>query len=80
MNAEQSHRFALTDVVLDARTLQAHLLKGEAVAAARTPGGRYVATCGAEILPIDGLTEPPQGHCQTWLPIPAPKAAGMLTW
>lgn len=40
------------DVVLDARTLQPHVLTSEAVAAARTPGGHYVATCGAEILPI----------------------------
>jgi hypothetical protein len=60
-----------------ARTLQAHVLSGEAVAAARTPGGRYVATYGAEIMPIDGLTEPPQGHCRTCLPIPAPRAAGV---
>ena len=48
------------------------------MAAARTPGGRYVATCGAEILPIEGLTEPPQGPCRTCLPIPAvPRAAGV---
>lgn len=71
------HRRPTGDVVLDARTLRAHLLTREAMAAARVPGGRYVATCGAEILPVDGLTEPPQGRCGTCLPIPAPRATGV---
>jgi hypothetical protein len=39
------HRRPAGNVVLDARTLQAHVLTSEAVAAARAPGGRYVATC-----------------------------------
>jgi hypothetical protein len=47
MNAEQSHRFALTDVVLDARTLQAHLLTGEGGGSPHTWGSlRGHVRCG----------------------------------
>jgi hypothetical protein len=73
------HRRPVGNVVLDARSLQAHVLTSEVIAAARTPEGRYVATCGAEILPIAGLPEAPQGPCRKCLPIPAPRAAGVTS-
>ena len=50
--------FALTD----ARTGEAHLVTDEAMVAGRRDGGRYVATCGVEVLPAS-LTAPDRRSC-----------------
>jgi hypothetical protein len=48
--------------VVDARTLTAHFLTVDALAAGRLPEGRYTALCGQDVLPAC-LTEPGSGRC-----------------
>lgn len=48
---------------VDVRTSLAHLLTPEAAAAGRGSGGRYIALCGADVIPAS-LTEPGRGMCQ----------------
>jgi hypothetical protein len=59
--------------MVDARTLQAHLLTDEALAAGRRGEGRYVARCGVDVLPAS-LTAAERGYCTSCVPIPAPRS------
>jgi hypothetical protein len=47
--------------MVDVRTLLTHLMTPDAAAAGRR--GRYVALCGADVIPAS-LTEPGQGRCE----------------
>jgi hypothetical protein len=49
---------------VDPRTGITHLVTPDAAAAGRVRGGRYLALCGAEVIPA-GMTEPGRGHCET---------------
>jgi hypothetical protein len=49
---------------VDLRTGITHLLTPDAAAAGRVRGERYIALCGAEVIPA-GMTEPGRGHCET---------------
>jgi hypothetical protein len=59
--------------MVDARTLQAHLLTDEALAAGRRGEGRYVALCGVDVLPAS-LTAAERGYCTSCVPIPAQRS------
>ncbi len=48
---------------VDLRTGVTHLLTPDAAAAGRVKGGRYIALCGAEVIPA-GETEPGSEDCQ----------------
>ncbi len=48
---------------VDLRTSITHLLTPDAAAAGRVRGGRYLALCGAEVIPA-AMTESGQGDCQ----------------
>lgn len=64
-------RWPLTVELVDASTLVAHELTPDAFAAGRGPTGRYVALCGADVLPA-AVEEPgrgPCGQCHAKLPI-----------
>ena len=49
--------------MVDARTGIAHWLTSDALAAGRRSGGRYIALCGADVLP-HSLTAPPLDFCR----------------
>ena len=55
--------------VVDARTLTAHFLTLDALAAGRLPKGRYIARCGQDVLPAS-LAEPGRNRCLSCVPIP----------
>lgn len=48
---------------VDLRTELTHLLTPDAAAAGRVARGRYVALCGADVIPA-AMTEPGTGYCQ----------------
>ncbi len=48
---------------VDLRTSLTHLLTPDAAAAGRRGGGRYIAVCGAEVIPAS-MTEPGRGDCE----------------
>ncbi len=47
--------------LVDARTRLAHLLTPDPLAAGRLPHGRYLALCGADVLPA-AMVDPGCGH------------------
>jgi hypothetical protein len=49
---------------VDLRTSITHLLTPDAAAAGRVGGGRYIALCGADVIPAS-MTEPGRGYCQS---------------
>jgi hypothetical protein len=49
--------------MVDARTGDAHWLTSDALAAGRRGGGRYIALCGADVLP-HSLAAPPLDFCR----------------
>lgn len=49
---------------VDLRTKLTHLLTPDAAAAGRVGGGRYIALCGADVIPA-AMTEPGRGYCQS---------------
>ena len=51
-----------TAEVVDARTLRAHFLTSEALAAGSSAAGRYIALCGQDVLPAC-LVEPGRSRC-----------------
>lgn len=55
--------------VVDARTLTAHFLTLDALAAGRLPKGSYIARCGQDVLPAS-LAEPGRNRCLSCVPIP----------
>jgi hypothetical protein len=55
--------------VVDARTLTAHFLTLDALAAGRLPKGRYITLCGQNVLPAS-LTEPGRNRCLSCVSIP----------
>ena len=59
--------------VVDARTLTAHFLSVDALAAGRLPKGRYIARCGQEVLPAS-LAEPGRNRCLSCVPIPGQRS------
>jgi hypothetical protein len=62
----EDHRARLrrrTVEMVDARTLQAHLLTDEALAAGRRGDGRYIALCGSDVLPAS-LAAAERGFCR----------------
>jgi hypothetical protein len=61
--------------MVDARTLEAHLLTDEALAAGRRGEGRYTALCGVNVLPAS-LTAAERGYCTSCVPVPAQRT----TW
>jgi hypothetical protein len=56
--------------VVDARTLTAHFLTLDALAAGRLPKSQYIALCGQEVLPAS-LAEPGRNRCQLCVSIPS---------
>jgi hypothetical protein len=48
--------------MVDRRTRVTHLLTPDAAEAAHGPGGRYLALCGAELIPA-AMVEPGCGYC-----------------
>jgi hypothetical protein len=54
--------------LVDARTLTAHFLTMDALAAGHLPKGRYIALCGQDVLPAS-LAEPGRGRCLLCIPI-----------
>lgn len=50
--------------MVDVRSLVAHVLPADAAAAGRRGGGRYVALCGAEVIPASLTAAPERGYCQ----------------
>ncbi len=48
---------------VDLTTLIEHLLTPDAAAAGRLGGGRYIALCGADVIPAS-MVEPGRGFCQ----------------
>ncbi|MGH4002049.1 MAG: hypothetical protein ACRDTJ_31810 [Pseudonocardiaceae bacterium] len=50
--------------MVDARHLEAHFLTDHAAVAGRRVGGRYVALCGAEVIPAS-LTATPETGCRS---------------
>ncbi len=60
---------------VDLRTGITHLLTPDAAAAGRVRGGRYIALCGAEVIPA-AMTESGEGDCQPCrvAAIPAPRS------
>ncbi|MGH3888607.1 MAG: hypothetical protein ACRDSZ_18945 [Pseudonocardiaceae bacterium] len=59
--------------VVDAGTLKAHLMTLDALAAGRRAAGRYVALCGADVLPA-ALVTPPRGTCPSCRSIPSQRS------
>jgi hypothetical protein len=59
--------------LVDARTLRAHLLTPDALAAGRHASGRYIALCGQDVLPAS-LVEPGRGRCSSCISIPTQRA------
>lgn len=59
--------------VVDARTLTAHFLTDDALAAGRLPKGRYIALCGQEVLPAS-LTESGHSRCPSCVSIPSQRS------
>lgn len=59
--------------VVDAGTDQAHLLTLDALAAGRGAEGRYVALCGADVLPA-ALVAPPRQRCRSCPFVPAQRS------
>ncbi|HEV7451454.1 MAG TPA: hypothetical protein VGO16_08710, partial [Pseudonocardiaceae bacterium] len=49
---------------VDLRTRITHLLTPDAAAAGRAGGGRYLAVCGADVIPAS-ITDPGNGYCQS---------------
>lgn len=70
--AERAQRRRTAEVV-DARTLQSHLLTPDALAAGLSAAGRYIALCGEDVVPAS-LTEPGNGRCSSCVSIPAQRA------
>jgi hypothetical protein len=68
VQAQRPSRHRAVEVV-DARTLTAHFLTVDALAAGRLPKGRYIARCGQDVLPAS-LTEPGASRCLSCVPIP----------
>jgi hypothetical protein len=64
--------------VVDARTLTAHFLTADAMAAGRLPEGRYTALCGEDVLPAC-LVEPGAGRCSLCVVIPRQRTEQQLT-
>ncbi len=60
--ARVTRRFRTIELV-DARTLVAHELTPDALDAGRGPRGRYVALCGADVLPA-AMEEPGRASCR----------------
>jgi hypothetical protein len=60
--------------VVDARTLTAHFLTLDALAAGRLPKGRYITLCGQDVLPAS-LTEPGRNRCLTCVSIPRQRSS-----
>ena len=56
--------------VVDARTLTAHFLTMDALAAGRLPQGRYITLCGHDGLPAS-LTEAGRSRCPSCVSIPS---------
>jgi hypothetical protein len=50
--------------MIDARTTQAHLLRDDALNTGHRGQGRYIALCGADVLPAD-LPAPTHGYCRS---------------
>jgi hypothetical protein len=72
MHRRADHRTRRRDRVVemvDARTLTAHLLTDAALAAGRHGEGRYVALCGADVLPAS-LTAPERAYCTSCVLVP----------
>jgi hypothetical protein len=59
--------------VVDVRTLTAHFLTMDALAAGRLPTGRYIALCGHDVLPAS-LTEAGRSRCPSCVLIPSQKS------
>jgi hypothetical protein len=59
--------------VVDARTLTAHFLTMDALAAGRLPTGRYIALCGHDVLPAS-LTEAGWSRWPSGVLIPSQKS------
>lgn len=57
------HRRPLNIDMVEVESLLAHRLTPDAAAVGRGPGGRYLAVCGAEVIPA-ALEEPGRGYCQ----------------
>ncbi len=62
----------LIDVV-NARTLATHLLTPDALEVGRSPEGRYVAACGADVIPA-AMVEPGRGYCLSCVSIPSQRS------
>jgi hypothetical protein len=59
--------------LVDARTLTAHFLTMDALAAGRLPKGRYITLCGQDVLPAS-LAEPGRNRCQLCVSIPSQRS------
>jgi hypothetical protein len=57
--------------IVDIRTLVAHVLSDAAAVARRRGGGRYVALCGAEVIPASLAAAPEGGYCGSCTAIPS---------
>lgn len=55
--------------MVDARTLTAHFLTDDALAAGRRPQGRYIALCGQDVVPAS-LIEAGRNRCPSCVSIP----------
>jgi hypothetical protein len=60
--------------VVDARTLTAHFLTMDALAAGRLPKSRYIALCGQDVLPAS-LTEAGRSRCPSCVSIPSQRSS-----
>ncbi len=63
--------------MMDIRTSESHLLTPDAAAAGRLGGERYIALCGADVIPAS-MVEPGSGYCEPCRAavIPAQKSRG----
>jgi hypothetical protein len=59
--------------VVDARTLTAHFMALNALAAGRLPQAPYVTRCGQDVLPAS-LVEPGRRRCPSCAPLPSQRS------
>jgi hypothetical protein len=62
--------------IVDARTLTAHFLTMDALAAGRPPKGCYITICGQDVLPAS-LTESGRSHCSSCVSIPSQRSRSL---
>lgn len=60
--------------MVDIRSLVTHVLSDAAAVAGRRGGGRYIALCGAEVIPASLTAAPEGGYCGSCVAIPTQRS------